>query len=156
MIYNDLNCKKPLINQGKSFSNNLAYKLNIFDVQGVTGSSPVFSTSIRGSAQSCGSPIFFARRWGTEVLHLFLCRSCDAAPEQAAAEWRFAGSAKKKSSPFPVYSGKGLLSSFFTGNSADSQKCRIYGSRSGSGCRWNFRWNPSWRSAALYKPWCPR
>jgi hypothetical protein len=44
MIYNDLNFKKPLINQGKSFSNNLAYKLNIFDVQGVTGSSPVFST----------------------------------------------------------------------------------------------------------------
>ena len=155
MIYNDLNCKKPLINQGKSFSNNLAYKLNIFDVQGVTGSSPVFSTSIRGSAQSCGSPIFFARRWGTEVLHFFVPK-LRRSPGASGGRMALCRLGREEKQPLPALLREGAAFFFFTGNSADSQKCRIYGSRSGSGCQWNFRWNPSWRSAALYRPWCPR
>ena len=63
---------------------------------------------------------------------------------------------REEKQPLPALLREGAAFFFFTGNSADSQKCRIYGSRSGSGCQWNFRWNPSWRSAALYRPWCPR
>ena len=60
MIYNDLNFKKPLINQEKSVQKNLVYKLNIFHTQEVTGSSPVVSTRKNPeTAMVSGFLIFF-------------------------------------------------------------------------------------------------
>ena len=73
MIYNDLNFKKPLINQEKSVQKNLVYKLNIFHTQEVTGSSPVVSTRKNPeTAMVSGFLIFlqndlFVKAWVTVV-----------------------------------------------------------------------------------------